>query len=178
VKSRIPDDIGSELLASLTSGQMRPIADCPSPGCFADQDRKRPYGPANSAVQFNARAPALLAPIHQPHTHRGYPSRSATMGSTRAARLAGPKQAASAITDNTTRHNPESSHVARLDVEQNTFQHPANAYAPAIPMPIPTNDTIMPCPATRNKMLPGRAPKAIRKPISRVRWLTAYDNTP
>ncbi len=46
------------------------------------------------------------------------------------------------------------------------------------PMPTPMSARPSPRPSTSRTISPGPAPMAMRIPISRVRWLTRYDNTP
>ena len=53
-----------------------------------------------------------------------------------------------------------------------------SAAAPTSPARIPIAASSIPCRTTRPMMLPGRAPSAIRTPISCVLCVTRYDITP
>ncbi len=67
---------------------------------------------------------------------------------------------------------PGSPDIIRLNMMRPT------AHAPTRPTVSPITDCQMPRPATSHKTERPLAPRAIRMPISRLRWLTEYAVTP
>src|SRR5262245_5979944 len=109
------------------------------------------------------------------HTHS---RRSATIGSTFAARRAGIQHAsiATKVSSGGITINVIGS-VALTPYSSPPIRR-VTAKAAASPAATPTSVRIIPCFSAIRSTSPGRAPSAMRTPISRVRWLTECEITP
>src|SRR2546422_3158061 len=112
------------------------------------------------------------------HRVNAHSQRSAAIGSMREARRAGTKQARSATEQSTTATETNVAGSAELMPYRLASRSRVSAHPPAAPRARPAPTIQAPSPMTRPRMSRGRAPSAMRSPISPVRWPTEYLITP
>jgi hypothetical protein len=133
------------------------------------------YGWGNNGMIRGHISPVQPSP---PGQTPAYSSRSATVGSSPAARRAGSQHAAAAIPTKRSPIAPNVSGSLGLTPTSIEDMTRVSASAPAAPSSIPAPESLSPCPMASWKMLPFCAPSAIRTPISEVRWRTTLESTP